>query len=49
MTTQVRGYRTHGSHGQRPSHAPARETAAQEVTSQVREDKRSDGFGAGIL
>jgi len=50
MTTP-RGYRTHGSHGShgnRGAHAPARETA-HEVTSQARDDKRGDSFGAGIL
>jgi stage V sporulation protein G len=36
-----RGYRTHAAHGQRGAHA------GQSVTA--REDKRSEGFGAGIL
>jgi len=54
MTTpQVRGYRTHHSHGQRGNHGAtrevARETTGQEVASQGREEKRPDGFGAGIL
>jgi stage V sporulation protein G len=48
---QVRGYRTHNSHGQRGNHAAAREVAPQqqEVAAQARDDKRSDNFGAGIL
>jgi stage V sporulation protein G len=41
----VRGYRTHGSHGHSTGHT--RSTA--ETTSHSREDKRSEGFGAGIL
>jgi len=49
MTSQVRGYRTHGSHGQRNSHSAHGSHSSQEVTSQSREDKRSEGFGAGIL
>ena len=44
---QVRGYRTHGAHGPRAAH----NTAGHEANSQVagREDKRPEGFGAGIL
>jgi stage V sporulation protein G len=36
-----RGYRTHGAHGQRGSHVHSQEPA--------REQKTSEGFGAGIL
>jgi stage V sporulation protein G len=46
MNAQVRGYRTHGAHGPRGHHAPAPDTTAPVAG---REDKRSDGFGAGIL
>ena len=46
MNAPVRGYRTHGAHGPRGHHAPAPDTTAPVVG---REDKRSDGFGAGIL
>src|SRR5689334_221361 len=52
MNSPVRGYRTHGSHSRGGSHAASQATPrepAQEVTSQAREEKRSDGFGAGIL
>ncbi len=52
MSGPVRGYRTHGSHGQRGNHGATREVAretAQEVTTQGRDDKRGDSFGAGIL
>src|SRR5262245_53582753 len=43
----VRGYRTHGGHGPRGQHAPSTSTSTQEVAG--REDKRAEGFGAGIL
>ncbi len=52
---QVRGYRTHGSHGSHGHQAghsgqTARDrNSSAETTSQGREDKRSEGFGAGIL
>ena len=57
MNPTVRGYRTHGAHGHRGGHAahPAHTThtthTTHEPTNQVaaREDKRSEGFGAGIL
>jgi stage V sporulation protein G len=45
MTTP-RGYRTHGAHGSRGGHAPSHESTTP-VSS--REDKRAEGFGAGIL
>jgi stage V sporulation protein G len=41
----VRGYRTHGAHSSRGAHPPA-EPSGQMAS---REDKRSEGFGAGIL
>jgi stage V sporulation protein G len=43
----VRGYRTHGAHHPRGTHT----AAGHEANSQVagREDKRPEGFGAGIL
>ena len=41
MTLQPRGYRTHGAHPPRSTHAPSGETAGP--------DKKSEGFGAGIL
>ena len=47
MNAPVRGYRTHGAHGgPRGHHAPAPDTTAPVAG---RDDKRSDGFGAGIL
>jgi stage V sporulation protein G len=46
MNAPGRGYRTHGAHGPRGHHAPAPDTTAPVAG---REDKRSDGFGAGIL
>lgn len=47
MSSQpVRGYRTHGSHG---GHSTGHTRSSAETTSQSREDKRADGFGAGIL
>jgi len=44
MGAAPRGYRTHGSHGARGTH-----TAAQTTTAAARQEKRPDGFGAGIL
>jgi len=41
----VRGYRTHGSHSGRGSHAPAN----QQVATTREEKKQADGFGAGVL
>jgi stage V sporulation protein G len=46
LNPQVRGYRTHGSHASRGTHAPNHETSGPMAS---REDKRSEGFGAGIL
>ena len=46
MNAPVRGYRTHGAHAPRGHHAPAPDATAPVVG---REDKRSDGFGAGVL
>jgi len=48
MSGPVRGYRTHGSHGHSTGHTgPNRNTA--ETTNHGRDDKRAEGFGAGIL
>ena len=48
MSGPVRGYRTHGSHGH--SAGPNTHTRSNaETTSQGRDDKRSEGFGAGIM
>src|SRR4051812_32582849 len=44
-TSHVRGYRTHGSHSGRGSHAPANQVAS----SSREEKKQADGFGAGVL
>ncbi len=41
-----RGYRTHGAHGSRGSHTPASHETAPAAKH---DDKRSEGFGAGIL
>jgi stage V sporulation protein G len=46
LNAPVRGYRTHGAHGPRGHHAPAPDTTAPVAG---RDEKRSDGFGAGIL
>jgi stage V sporulation protein G len=40
------GYRTHAPHGQRGTHTNGHEPPAPVV---AREEKRSDGFGAGIM
>jgi stage V sporulation protein G len=45
LSAPPRGYRTHGSHG-RGGHGPAHEAPGHAAG---REDKRSEGFGAGIL
>jgi stage V sporulation protein G len=45
MGGPVRGYRTHGSHGQRGRHA-AQQTASQTTGD---EQKSGDGFGAGVM
>jgi stage V sporulation protein G len=44
MGAAPRGYRTHGSHGARGAH-----TTVQATTAAARQEKRPDGFGAGIL
>ncbi len=43
LNANHRGFRAHGSHGPRGTHATNHESVS------AREDKRSDGFGAGIL
>jgi stage V sporulation protein G len=48
MGAAPRGYRTHGSHGSRGNHT-APQTSAQEATAVARQNKQTDGFGAGIL
>lgn len=45
--TSPRGYRTHGAHGSRTSSHTTGHDATTPVST--REDKRSEGFGAGIL
>jgi len=40
------GYRTHAAHGQRGTHNNGHDTSAPLA---AREDKRADGFGAGIM
>ncbi len=45
----VRGYRTHGSHGSHSTGHSGHSRSSAETTSHSREDKRSEGFGAGIL
>jgi stage V sporulation protein G len=55
LNPTVRGYRTHGAHGRHAGHANhsnhGAHAAGHETPGQVaaREDKRSEGFGAGIL
>jgi stage V sporulation protein G len=45
-----RGYRTHGGHGGRGGHGGHHATPAHETAPAAKlDDKRSEGFGAGIL